>query len=159
MATRKKADEAALSAPLAVQRPPAEVQYAEELTRLRADDEREQAPRPPGWALSMTAVRRFILGDEQAGLTPKFVGNPSLVDRAMVTLATNRGLLLVGEPGTAKSLLSELIAAAVRGPRRSPSRAGRHSPRTRSSTAGTTRCWSPRGRPRGRWCRRRSTAG
>lgn len=114
MATRKKADEATpFSAP--VQRPPAEVQYAEELGRLRADDEREQAPRPPGWSLSMTAVRRFILGDERAGLTPKFVGNPSLVDRAMVTLATNRGLLLVGEPGTAKSLLSELIAAAISG--------------------------------------------
>ena len=33
----------------------------------------------------------------------------------MVALATNRGLMLVGEPGTAKSLLSELLAAAVSG--------------------------------------------
>ena len=33
----------------------------------------------------------------------------------MVTLATNRGLMLVGEPGTAKSLLSELLAAAICG--------------------------------------------
>ncbi|MGC4120025.1 MAG: AAA family ATPase [Myxococcales bacterium] len=63
----------------------------------------------------MSAVRRFILGDEDLDIAPKFVGNPSLVDRAMVTLATNRGLLLVGEPGTAKSLLSELLAAAVSG--------------------------------------------
>ncbi len=33
----------------------------------------------------------------------------------MVALATNRGLMLVGEPGTAKSLLSELLAAAISG--------------------------------------------
>src|SRR6185436_12711655 len=59
--------------------------------------------------------RRFILGDEKQGVRRKFVGNPSLVDRAMVTLATSRGLMLVGEPGTAKSLLSELLAAAISG--------------------------------------------
>jgi MoxR-like ATPase len=60
-------------------------------------------------------VRRFILGDDRLGIRHKFVGNPSLVDRAMVTLATSRGLMLVGEPGTAKSLLSELLAAAISG--------------------------------------------
>jgi MoxR-like ATPase len=59
------------------------------------------------------AVRAFILGDPARGIRKKFVGHPSLVDRAMVALATNRGLMLVGEPGTAKSLLSELLAAAV----------------------------------------------
>ncbi|MEV4757171.1 AAA family ATPase [Micromonospora sp. NPDC049559] len=94
------------------QRPPAELRYAEELARLRADDRDE---RPPGWALSLRAARRFILGDESAGIATKFVGDPSLIDRALVTLATNRGLMLVGEPGTAKSLLSELLAAAVTG--------------------------------------------
>ncbi len=93
-------------------RPPAEVIYEEELAQLaRADED----PRPPGWCLSMTAVRRFVLGDERAGIRRKFVGHPSLVDRAMVSLATDRGLMLVGEPGTAKSLLSELLAAAVSG--------------------------------------------
>jgi MoxR-like ATPase len=60
-------------------------------------------------------VRTFILGDPGKKIRPKFVGHPSLVDRAMVALATNRGLLLVGEPGTAKSYLSELLAAAVSG--------------------------------------------
>lgn len=95
-----------------VQRPPAEVRYADELARLRAED---TAERPPGWALSLRAARRFILGDEQAGIRRKFVGDPSLIDRALVTLATSRGLMLVGEPGTAKSLLSELLAAAVSG--------------------------------------------
>ena len=98
--------------PVAVQRPPAEVRYARELEALRADD---RSPRPPGWELSLRAARRFVIGDEAAGISRKFVGNPSLVDRALVTLATSRGLMLVGEPGTAKSLLSELIAAAVSG--------------------------------------------
>jgi MoxR-like ATPase len=95
-----------------VQRPPAEVRYAKELAALRADD---SDPRPPGWELSLRAARRFIIGDADTGIGRKFVGNPSLVDRALVTLATSRGLMLVGEPGTAKSLLSELIAAAVSG--------------------------------------------
>ncbi|MET8126987.1 AAA family ATPase [Streptomyces sp. NPDC056653] len=95
-----------------VQRPPAEVRYARELAALRADD---RDPRPPGWELSLRAARRFVIGDTDAGISRKFVGNPSLVDRALVTLATSRGLMLVGEPGTAKSLLSELIAAAVSG--------------------------------------------
>ncbi|MFE7712694.1 AAA family ATPase [Streptomyces sp. NPDC057486] len=95
-----------------VQRPPAEVRYAAELDTLRAGD---RDPRPPGWELSLRAARRFIIGDPDADISRKFVGNPSLVDRALVTLATSRGLMLVGEPGTAKSLLSELIAAAVSG--------------------------------------------
>lgn len=94
------------------QRPPAEVRWAAELQRLRASDE---APRPPGWHLSLDAARRFIAGDPRARVERKFVGDPSLIDRCLVTLATNRGLLLIGEPGTAKSLLSELLAAAVSG--------------------------------------------
>jgi MoxR-like ATPase len=60
-------------------------------------------------------VRSFILGDPERDITQKFVGHPSLVDRAMVGLATQRAVLLVGEPGTAKSLLSELLAAAISG--------------------------------------------
>ena len=95
-----------------LQRPPAEVRFADELARLRDQD---TAPRPPGWSLSLDAARRFVVGDAALGVRNKFVGDPSLVDRALVTLATNRGLLLVGEPGTAKSLLSELIATAVSG--------------------------------------------
>jgi MoxR-like ATPase len=93
-----------------MQRPPAETIYADELARLRQDD---GAPRPPGWKMSPRAVRAFILGDDKRKVRRKFVGNPSLVDRAMVALATGRGLMLVGEPGTAKSLLSELLAAAI----------------------------------------------
>lgn len=48
-------------------------------------------------------------------IAPKFVGQRALVERAVVTLAGERGLLLVGEPGTAKSMLSELLAAAISG--------------------------------------------
>ncbi|MFI8321580.1 AAA family ATPase [Streptomyces sp. NPDC085529] len=99
-------------APDALQRPPAEVRYAEELAALRAGD---TDPRPPGWRLSLRAARRFVVGDEEHGISRKFVGDTALVERALVALATNRGLMLVGEPGTAKSLLSELIAAAVAG--------------------------------------------
>ncbi|GGY55486.1 AAA family ATPase [Streptomyces omiyaensis] len=95
-----------------LQRPPAEIRYAEELAALRASD---TDPRPPGWQLSLRAARRFVVGDEERGVSRKFVGDTALVERALVALATNRGLMLVGEPGTAKSLLSELIAAAVAG--------------------------------------------
>ena len=92
------------------QRPPSELLYADELAKLTASD---KGPKPPGWKLSLHSVRAFILGDEQHGIHAKLVLPPSLLDRCMVTLATSRALLLVGEPGTAKSMLSELLAAAI----------------------------------------------
>src|SRR5689334_13863024 len=106
MAKSKAAD----NATPAIQRPPAEALYQDELARLRESD---REPRPPGWQLSPRAVRRFILGDDAAGISAKLVAPASLIDRCMVTLATSRGLMLIGEPGTAKSLLSELLAAAI----------------------------------------------
>jgi MoxR-like ATPase len=93
-----------------IQRPPAEIAYAEELDALRRAD---KDPKPPGWQLSLKAVKSFILGGK--GSTAKLVASPSLIERAMVTLATSRALLLIGEPGTAKSFLSELLAAAISG--------------------------------------------
>jgi len=93
-----------------VQRPPAEVLYADELALLARED---KGPVPPGWRLSMKAVLRFVSGG--AGVRRKIVCSTSLLERALVTLASSRALLLVGEPGTAKSLLSELLAAAVCG--------------------------------------------
>ena len=65
--------------------------------------------------LSARAVRAFILGDPRKGVARKFYGDDALVDRAVVSLMGDQGLMLVGEPGTAKSLLSELLAAAVCG--------------------------------------------
>lgn len=94
------------------QRLPAEERFADELARLA---EADNAPRPPGWRMSARAVRRFILGDLDLGVARKFYGDDQLVDRAIVSLMGRQGLMLVGEPGTAKSLLSELLAAAASG--------------------------------------------
>ncbi|GAA3757405.1 MoxR-like ATPase [Spinactinospora alkalitolerans] len=111
----------------AAQIEPAELRYADELAFLAAYD---TGPRPPGWRLTPRAVVTFIVGSGGAGLRvaepvdgvpasmeipAKFVGERGLVERSVVTLAGERGLLLVGEPGTAKSMLSELLAAAVSG--------------------------------------------
>lgn len=96
-----------------IQRPAAEVLYAEELEKLRAND--ADKPRPAGWKLTPQSVVKFVLGDEKAKISPKFVGARSVIERCVVALATNRGLLLIGEPGTAKSYLSELLAAAISG--------------------------------------------
>jgi len=105
-----------------VQQPPAEECFAAQLAFLRAVD---VAPRPPGWLLSPQRVVDFVCGtrgeavrapaaaDLPADLPkslviePKFVGSRALVERCVVTLAGERGLLLVGQPGTAKSMLGD----------------------------------------------------
>ena len=46
---------------------------------------------------------------------PKYVGNGRLMEMAIATLATDRALLLYGIPGTAKSWVSEHLAAAISG--------------------------------------------
>jgi MoxR-like ATPase len=99
--------------PSAIQRPSAEVLYAAELERLTQACEGK--PRPGGWRLTPQAVVQFVLGDKALGLSPKFVGTRGFVERCVVALATNRGLMLIGEPGTAKTWLSELLAAAISG--------------------------------------------
>lgn len=96
-------------------RPPAEVRYAGELAALDAWDTERGHERPPGWRLSPRAVRAFIIGSEELGVRRKFYGDDPLVDRAVVSLMGRQGLMLVGEPGTAKSMLSELLSAAVSG--------------------------------------------
>lgn len=96
-----------------LQRPSAETLYADEIARLVAED--GNAPRPGGWQLTPRSVLRFILGDEERGIAAKFVGSRAMLERCVVALATNRGLMLIGEPGTAKSYLSELLAAAICG--------------------------------------------
>jgi MoxR-like ATPase len=95
-----------------VLRAPTEVVHAQELAILEQAD---RGPRPEGWRLTPRMVRAFVLGDAGLGVTRKFFGDDALIDRCVVTLMSNRGLLLVGEPGTAKSMLSELLAAAVSG--------------------------------------------
>jgi MoxR-like ATPase len=98
-----------------VLRPAAEQQYAAELAALAAADDR---PRPPRWRMSPQAVVTYVLGGtlpDGTVITPKYVGDRRLVEVAVGTLVTDRALLLVGVPGTAKSWLSEHIAAAVSG--------------------------------------------
>ncbi len=91
---------------------PTEVRLQSELDALVSND---AGPKPDGWRLTPRAVRSFILGDKRLGVGQKFFGDDPLVDRCLVTLMGNRGLLMVGEPGTAKSMLSELFAAAISG--------------------------------------------
>lgn len=96
-------------------RPPAEHRYAAELAALTEADARTGAALPPGWKLSPRAVRSFIVGDARLGVSRKFYGDDPLVERSIVSLLGRQGLMLVGEPGTAKSMLSELLAAAISG--------------------------------------------
>ncbi|HEV7931264.1 MAG TPA: AAA family ATPase [Actinomadura sp.] len=99
----------------AVLRPHAEQQYAAELALLAEHDER---PRPPGWRLSPWAVTTYLLGGtlpDGSVISPKYVGPRRLMEVAVATLATDRALLLLGVPGTAKTWVSEHLAAAVSG--------------------------------------------
>lgn len=93
----------------------AEQQFAEELEVLRQADTR---PRPTNWQLSPWAVSLYLLGGRLENgfeVTPKYVGNRRLIEIAVATLATDRALLLYGVPGTAKSVVSEHLAAAISG--------------------------------------------
>ena len=80
--------------PGAQQVPPPESRYADELARLAELD----GPRPPGWLLTPSAVVSFVCGNARLGVSRKFVGDPALVERCVITLAGERALLLVGEP-------------------------------------------------------------
>jgi len=93
----------------------AEQQFAEELAALKKIDDR---PRPPNWELSPWAVLQYVMGatlPDGSTITPKYIGEPRLMEIAISTLATDRALLLYGLPGTAKSWVSEHLAAAVSG--------------------------------------------
>jgi len=96
-------------------RPHAEQEFARELASLAAVDDR---PRPSGWRLSPWAVVTYLTGGTLADGTvvvPKYIGARRLVETAVATLATDRALLLLGLPGTAKTWLSEHLAAAISG--------------------------------------------
>ncbi len=115
-------------------KPPVEERYKKELEALAMND---SSRKPENWRLSPKAVRAFILGSDIPLTAPdgskieirkKFFGNDALVERCIITLTGSRGLMLVGEPGTAKTMLSELLSAAISGV----------STNTVQGTAGTT---------------------
>ena len=143
----------------------AEQQFAEELEELKKSDARQ---RPANWELSPWAVCTYLLGGElDNGFTvsAKYIGNRRIIETAVATLATDRALLLYGVPGTAKSWVSEHLAAAISG----------DSTRIIQGTAGWARsvcglAWpvtplrldgrgkTPKGRPAPRWSKARSCA-
>src|SRR3954451_8986429 len=105
-------------------REPAEVKYRRELEALRQNETDEA---PSAWKLSPRAVLTYITGAKkplkatfdgkavEVPITRKFFGDDAIVERSIVTLASERALLLVGDPGTGKSWLSEHLAAAISG--------------------------------------------
>jgi MoxR-like ATPase len=105
---------AAVSKTPVVLRQHAEVQYRDELAALSKADDR---PRPPNWKLSPWAICTYLLGGNvgAATITPKYIGKKRLIEIAVATLATDRALLLLGVPGTAKTWVAEHLAAAISG--------------------------------------------
>src|SRR6185312_14192497 len=94
---------------------PVEQAYASELQALARGDDKQK---PAGWSLSPKAVLTYLLGgkaDDGTLITPKYVGRRRLMETAVATLATDRALLLLGVPGTAKSWVSEHLAGAIMG--------------------------------------------
>ena len=106
----------------------AEEKYAEEIDAIIAS---ESDPVPTGWRMSPRSVLTYITGGTRVKgveISPKYIGNRRLIEIAIATLVTDRALLLIGEPGTAKSWLSEHLSAAING----------DSTKTVQGTAGTT---------------------
>jgi MoxR-like ATPase len=99
----------------AIQRQSAEQEFAAELAAVARSDKRQK---PPNWKLSPWAVVTYLIGGNAEDGTPisaKYVGQRRLMEIAVATLATDRALLLLGLPGTAKSWVSEHLAAAISG--------------------------------------------
>lgn len=93
----------------------AEQLFAHELDELQKADTRQ---RPTNWNLSPWAVSTYLLGgkiDNGFEVSPKYIGSRRIIEIAVATLATDRALLLYGVPGTAKSWVSEHLAAAISG--------------------------------------------
>jgi len=103
-------------------REPSEIRFREELNALKSIDTNEK---PENWQLSPKMVYKFIVGmdepiktkingeEKNILITRKFYGDDIMIQRAISSLASDRPLLLIGEPGTAKSWLSENLTAAI----------------------------------------------
>lgn len=95
-------------------------QHAEELFQQELEELKKQdsEKRPANWHMSPQAVVKYLLGGKLKNgfeVSPKYIGNKRLMEIAVATLTTDRALLLYGLPGTAKSWVSEHLAAAISG--------------------------------------------
>ncbi len=93
----------------------AEQLFAHELEELKKQDNDK---RPANWVLSPQSVVTYLIGGKLKNgfqVSPKYIGNRRLMEIAVATLTTDRALLLYGLPGTAKSWVSEHLAAGVSG--------------------------------------------
>jgi len=93
----------------------AEELFAQELEELQ---KAESGKRPTNWKLTPQSVVTYLMGGQLKNgfeITPKYIGNRRLMEIAVATLTTDRALLLYGLPGTAKSWVSEHLAAAISG--------------------------------------------
>jgi MoxR-like ATPase len=100
---------------MSVIRAHAEQEFKEELEELKKQDKKSC---PPNWVLSPEAVVTYLIGGKLKNgfvVSPKYIGSKRLMEIAVATLATERALLLYGLPGTAKSWVSEHLAAAISG--------------------------------------------
>ena len=95
-------------------RPHVEELYADELKILIENDEKQK---PTNWLMSPWSVVTYLLGGKVKGQTiePKYFGNRRLIEVAVATLVTDRALLLLGVPGTAKTWVAEHLTAAISG--------------------------------------------
>ncbi|MDO4703908.1 AAA family ATPase [Tannerella sp.] len=93
----------------------AEQQFAEELSALKKNETQKI---PENWVLSPQSVVTYLMGGKLSDgfeVSPKYIGQRRLMEIAVATLVTDRALLLYGLPGTAKSWVSEHLAAAISG--------------------------------------------
>lgn len=93
----------------------AEQEYAKELEALAKQD---KFPKPSNWNLSPWAVVTYIVGGELEDgtiINPKYFGKKRIIEIAVATLVTDRALLLLGVPGTAKTWVAEHLSAAISG--------------------------------------------
>lgn len=93
----------------------AEDLFAQELEELKKQDSDK---RPVNWVMSPGSVVTYLIGGKLKNgfeITPKYIGNKRLMEIAVATLTTDRALLLYGLPGTAKSWVSQHLAAAISG--------------------------------------------
>jgi MoxR-like ATPase len=93
----------------------AEQLFAHELEELKKQDSDKL---PVNWKLSPQSVVTYLIGGKLKNgfeVSPKYIGNKRLMEIAVATLTTDRALLLYGLPGTAKSWVSEHLAAAISG--------------------------------------------